>query len=292
MELMAVKCQGDIVFDARMNKAPSLHLARMNPDRRNEHAIYCNVTRPLPVRNCLVEVLKLSVRSKSYLLKNEDFLFGSLDFGYGIQPTVCILTTLDDESSCHPAGNLHAGAAMKVSVIPEGTCRMLVGDVDPIQLRSLGVTRILLWPYLQENVIAVAGRGGVQPVCVKIGDIEAEITVMVSRMWILRVMMRHIWQFVRQADEKRITRSCANGGANEIAVIGAKLNITPCDFLPLRVLDNELVGGALVCRSDDSRFMKIGKAKASDELFDPSLTLLRIARVGGTRVRDRHLRAS
>ncbi|WP_346656467.1 hypothetical protein [Bradyrhizobium sp. NBAIM01] len=276
-----------------MNKAPSLHLARMNPDRRNEHAIYSNVTRPLPVRNCFVEVLKLSVRSKPYLLKNEDFLFGILDFRYSIQPAICILTTLDNESSCHPTGNLHASAAMKVSVIPEGTCRVLVGDVDPIQLPSLGVTRILLRPYLQENVIAVAGRGGVQPMCVKIRDIEAEIAVVVSRMWILRVMVRHIcWQFVRQADEERITRSCANGGANEIAVIGAKLNFAPCDFLPLRVLHNELVGGAFVRRSDDSRFMKIGKAKAPDELLDPSLTLLRIARVGGTRVRDRYLCAS
>ncbi|MEY9590858.1 hypothetical protein ABIA06_003149 [Bradyrhizobium yuanmingense] len=170
---------------------------------------------------------------------------------------------------------------------------MPVGDLNPIQLRSLGVTRILFRPYFQENVIAVARRGGVQPVCVKIGDIEAEIAVVVSRMWILRVMVRHIpWQFVRQADEERITRSCANGGANEIAVIGPKLNFAPCDFLPLRILHNELVGGAFVRRSDDSRFMKIGKAKASDELLDPSLTLLRIARVGGTGVPDRHLGAS
>jgi hypothetical protein len=51
---------------------------------------------------------------------------------------------------------------------------VLVVDVDAVELRSLLIARVLLGMDFQQDVIAIVARRCVQPVRVKVGDVEAE----------------------------------------------------------------------------------------------------------------------
>ena len=75
----------------------------------------------------LVNENYITVQSRPNELKAHDDILGRRDFRHCIQ---CSGSTLDDEESGHAADKLESDRTMLMRVVPKGSSRVILGDID------------------------------------------------------------------------------------------------------------------------------------------------------------------